>query len=245
VMLSAPELIRYSRQIPALGEEGQQKLQAACVFIAGAGGLGTAVSVYLAAAGVGSIRLADPDRVELSNLNRQIFYSGSDAASAKAVVLRERLQLLNPHIRIEAFVGALEDANADDLAGDASALIDALDNVPDRLVLNRLSLRRGIPLIHAAVREFYGHVTVVVPRRTACLSCLWGRSEAPGPIPVVGAVCGVIGSIQACEAIKLLTGKGENLSNRLFVWDGLRAESEIVELAKNPACPECGEKQSR
>jgi adenylyltransferase/sulfurtransferase len=239
-MLSALELNQYSRQIPVLGEEGQEKLRKACVFVAGAGGLSTAVCGYLAAAGVGCLRIADPDTVDISNLNRQIFYQARDEGKAKAAVLRERLLSLNPLIQIHALVTKLNDSNADELAGDASLLVDALDDFPGRYVLNRLALRRGIPLIHGAVREFYGQVTTIVPHKTPCLSCIWNNMPSAAVTPILGATCGVIGSIQATEAIKVLAGKGVNLLNRMFVWDGLRVEADIFQLERNPACPSCG-----
>ncbi len=239
-MLTAVELEHYRRQLPMLGEDGQEKLKNECVFVAGAGGLGTAVCAYLAAAGVGCIRLADPDRIDISNLNRQIFYRGCDAGAAKATILQERLLALNPHIRVHAITAELDAGNANMHIGDASILLDALDNFTGRYVLNRSALRLGLPLIHGAVREFYGQVTTLIPHRTPCLSCIWERFPPVEPPPILGATCGVIGSIQATEAMKLLTGRGENLLNRMLLWDGLRMEAEIFPLLKNPECPDCG-----
>jgi adenylyltransferase/sulfurtransferase len=239
-MRTAGELSLYSRQAPILGESGQEKLRSACVFIAGAGGLGTAVCAYLAAAGVGSIIIADPDRVDISNLNRQIFYRPCDVGEAKAVLLQERILSLNPHIRAQGMVTKLEEANAAELAGNASLLVDALDNFPGRHVLNRAALRRNIPLIHGAVRGFYGQVTTIIPYRTPCLSCIWNAAPSNVATPILGATCGVIGSVQGTEAIKCLTGRGSNLVDRLFVWDGLRGEAEILQLKRDPACPDCG-----
>ena len=239
-MLSALELNRYSRQIPVLGEEGQEKLREARVFVAGAGGLAASACGYLAAAGAGLMRIADPDSVDLSNLNRQIFYRSGDVGRNKAAVLRERLQSLNPHVEIRTFTALLDDANADELVGDSTLLIDALDNFPSRYVLNRIALRRRLPLIHGAVREFYGQATTVVPGETPCLSCIWSNTPSEAFTPVLGATCGVIGSIQATEAVKALTGKGVNLLGRLFVWDGLRGEAVFFPLSRNPGCPACG-----
>lgn len=239
-MLNSTELNQYSRQLSMLGEEAQEKLQRATVFIAGAGGLAAAISSYLTAAGTGCIRIADPDTIHISNLNRQIFYGTRDTGGAKVVILQSRLALLNPHTRIQSFAERLEDANADALVGDASLLIDALDNFPSRHVMNRAALRRRIPLIHGAVREFYGQVTTIVPYETVCLACIWGDTPAAENPQILGSTCGVIGSIQATEAIKILTGTGESLKDRLYIWDGLRAESSVLQLRPNPACPECG-----
>ncbi|MBZ5498244.1 MAG: HesA/MoeB/ThiF family protein [Acidobacteriia bacterium] len=242
-MLTVSELDHYSRQIPVLGEEGQERLRKASIFVAGAGGLSAAICGYLAAAGVGCIRIADPDSVDISNLNRQIFYRGCDVGKTKATVLQERLISLNPHIQVHALITKLDDANAEQLVGDASLLLDALDNFPSRHVLNRVALRLGIPLVHGAVREFYGQVTTIVPYQTPCLSCIWGDYPSAAATPILGATCGVIGSVQATEAVKVLTGKGENLFNRLFVWDGLRIEVDIFQLERNPACPDCGSRR--
>ena len=242
-MLTAQERIQYSRQIPMFGEMGQEKLRGACVFVAGAGGLGTAVSIHLAAAGVGLIRIADRDSVEISNLNRQIFYRSEDLSQSKATILPERLLALNPNIRVQGIASDLTDDNAMELAGEASVLVDALDNFPGRYVLNRLALRRGIPLIHGAVAEFYGQVTTIIPGSSSCLCCIWGSTPALPAAPIFGATCGVIGSIQATEVIKCLLGTGEILLNRLFVWDGMRAEADIFQLERNPLCHECGGRQ--
>jgi molybdopterin-synthase adenylyltransferase len=239
-MLNSTELNQYSRQLSMLGEEAQEKLQRATVFIAGAGGLAAAIAGYLAAAGTGCIRIADPDTIQISNLNRQVFYANCDLGNAKVTILQARLVSLNPHIRIQAFPERLEDANADVLVGDASLLIDALDNFPSRHVLNRTALRRRLPLIHGAVREFYGQVTTIVPYDTVCLACIWGNTPAAEDPQILGSTCGVIGSIQATEAIKILTGTGETLRDRLYIWDGLRAESSVLQLRPNPVCPECG-----
>jgi adenylyltransferase/sulfurtransferase len=225
------------------GEMGQEKLRGACVFVAGAGGLGTAVTIHLAAAGVGTIRIADRDRVEISNLNRQVFYRSEDLSESKASVLPERLLALNPNIRVQGIASDLTDDNALELAGEASVLVDALDNFPGRYVLNRLALRRGIPLIHGAVAEFYGQVTTIIPGSSACLCCIWVSTPVLPAAPIFGATCGVIGSIQATEVIKCLLGTGERLINRLFVWDGLRVEADIFQLEINPLCHECGGRQ--
>jgi len=234
-------LQRYGRQliIEGFGEEGQAKLKAARVVIAGAGGLGSVISIYLAVAGVGNIRIIDHDTVELSNLNRQILYGDADIGKEKALVAREKLQALNPEIEVEAVGETITADNAFELLGGFDAIVDAMDNFPTRYVLNKVAIGQRLPLFHGAVRSFEGRATTIVPGVTPCLKCLYPRAPQPEATPVIGVAPAVIGSIQATEVIKYIVGIGQLLVNRLLVYDGLNMEIMEVKLERHPDCEVC------
>jgi molybdopterin/thiamine biosynthesis adenylyltransferase len=236
---------RYERQLPVLGEEGQERLRKARVLVAGVGGLGTVVSAYLAGAGVGFIRLADQDRVEISNLHRQILFSQDDIGREKAAAAAERLLAMNPSIRVEGVCRTLVKETACDMTEDVDLIVDALDNYNARFLLNRIAFTRRIPLIHGAVRGFFGQATTLIPGRTACLRCLVAQAPPPEACPILGGTCGVIGAVQATEAVKVLTGVGEPLADRLFLWDGRTGEATIMHTERNPRCAVCGEKTDK
>ncbi len=231
---------RYQRQITLWGMEGQESLRRARVLIAGVGGLGTIIAAYLAAAGVGFLRLVDDDQVELSNLNRQLLFQTTDIGREKTVAAKEKLQLLNPDIRIEGINRTLDDKTAGDLIQDIDLIVDALDNFTTRFLLNGAAFIHHLPLIHGAVRGFFGQATTLIPGRTACLKCLFAQSPPRKIFPILGGTCGVIGAIQATETIKVLTGQGEPLANRLFFWDGQAGEGTIINTKRNPHCIICG-----
>jgi len=235
--------LRYTRQIPLIGEEGQDRLARAEVCICGAGGLGSPAAMYLAAAGVGSIHLVDGDLVEESNLNRQILHSSATIGLSKVSSARESILALNPGVRVISSPDWIVGGNAGALIGRADIVIDALDNFGARYELNREARRMAVPLVHGAVSGFAGQATTVLPRSGPCLQC-----AVPHPPPeevhsVLGAVAGVIGSIQALEAIKYLTGLGELLSGKMLLWDGMRCECELLPLERDPFCRTCGEGQ--
>jgi molybdopterin/thiamine biosynthesis adenylyltransferase len=240
-MISDAERRRYHRQILMLGEEGQARLKAARVLIAGAGGLGSVISIYLAAAGVGTLRIADCDIVEESNFNRQILHWQGDLGRGKTASAARKLAELNPLIRVEEVTGRIDAAGSDSLAEDCDLIVDALDNFPARHLLNRTALKRNIPFIHGAVRGLYGQAMTVIPGKTPCLSCIFPGSPPRVTFPIIGAACGVIGSIEATEAVKLLTRQGTPLAGRLMVWDGLEGSTDYIDIKRNPACPECGD----
>ena len=224
-----------------LGEAGQERLKAARVLIAGAGGLGTVIATYLAAAGIGTLRIADCDVVEATNLNRQILHWGRDVGRPKTASVAEKLSALNALIRVEEVSGRIDAASVDAVAADCDLIVDAMDNFPTRYLLNRTALRKGVPFIHGAVRGLQGQATTVIPGKTPCLRCLFPQSPPPSAVfPIIGATCGVIGSIEATEAVKLLTGQGEPLAGRLLIWDGLAACVDTLVIERNPACPDCG-----
>jgi len=238
-MLTKEELVRYERQImmPGWGESGQQKLKESKVLVAGAGGLGSAILTYLAIAGVGKIRIIDGDKVELGNLNRQMLHADKDIGREKVDSAKERLESLNPDIKIEAIGEVIAEDNIFDLVADYP-IVDAMDNLPTRYLLNRVAVRRNLPLFHGAVHGFEGRATTIIPGETPCLRCLY-QGVLPGKIPVVGVTPAVIGCIQATEVIKYILGIGELLTNRLLVYDGLSLNFSEVKLKKDPDCEEC------
>jgi len=231
---------RYGRQVGLIGAEGQRRLKRATALVVGAGGLGSSVSVYLAVAGVGRIVVVDGDVVETTNLNRQILHRTRDIGRPKAVSAAETIKELNPEVEAQAVALFADEENLKGLVGEADLVVDALDNFPSRYILNRAALERGVPLFHGAISGFDGQATTIIPERTPCLRCVFPRSPPKKTSPALGATCGVIGSIQAGEAIKYLTGRGDLLCGRLLIWDGLRARGDEISIERNPRCPDCG-----
>lgn len=239
-MLTEKELQRYRRQIllPEWGTAGQEKLKRARVAVIGAGGLGSAALTYLALAGIGHLRIIDPDTVELTNLNRQMLHAETDLGKRKVDSAEARLRALNPEIEIQTFPEPVTDRNVLELIADC-LIVDALDNLPARLILNRAALRLNRPLFHGAVYGFEGRATTVYPGRTPCLACLY-QAGWPGEIPVAGIAPGIIGCIQAAEVIGHVLGIGERLTNRMLTFDGRNMLFREITLKPNPRCPECG-----
>jgi molybdopterin/thiamine biosynthesis adenylyltransferase len=239
-MLTANELKRYERQIRVFGEDGQERLKNAKVFIAGAGGLGSAISIYLTSAGIGSIRIVDHEKIELSNLNRQILHWDKDVGKKKASSSEEKLKKINPYVRVEAISETIEENNVLALVDDFDLIVDAMDNFHTRYLLNRIAIAKNIPLFHGAINGLYGQATTIIPGKTACLKCIFPEPPPLMTFPVIGATCGVIGCIQATEVIKHLIKMGSFLENKLLLWDGLNAKIDEIELARNPSCEDCG-----
>lgn len=241
-MLTSDEKQRYDRQISMdeIGERGQEKLKQSRVFIAGAGGLGSPASIYLAVAGVGTLRIADRDAVELSNLNRQILHWNEDIGKGKADSARCKLERLNPAVRVEAIRASISAGNVSELIDGSDLIIDALDNWETRMILNRAALEGNIPLIHGAVGGFEGRVMTVIPGRSACLGCLHKKPAAEVKTPVIGVTPCIIAGIQATEAIKYLTGAGELLENRMVFHDGLSMKYTEFKVNRRPDCDCCG-----
>jgi adenylyltransferase/sulfurtransferase len=238
-MLNDAEKRRYSRQTHLFGTVGQEKLKRTSVFVAGAGGLGSVISFYMAAAGFGKIRIVDCDSVELSNLNRQILHSNADVGRPKTRSAYETLTGINPEIEVEALEETIREDNIRELLRGSDLIMDAMDNFPIRYLLNREALKRKIPIFHGAIRGYQGQATTIIPGRTACLFCLFPRAPPPSTFPALGSTCGVIGSIQVTEAVKYVTGTGELLENRLLLWDGLHATVDEVAYERNASCREC------
>lgn len=241
--LTEYDRVRYDRQImlPEFGEAGQQKLKRARVFIAGAGGLGSAIAVYLAAAGVGTILIADDDKVELSNLNRQVMHSDADIGRFKIDSALEKLRRLNPAVTIDGHKKNINEATVSDLTGGCDAIVDAMDNLPTRYLLNKTALAMKRPFFYGAVNGFEGRALTVVPGKSACLRCLYRGPVEAVKFPVIGMAPAVIGAIQATEVIKYIVGIGELLLDRMLVYDGLKMAFTQFTIKQNPNCDHCGQ----
>ena len=240
-MLTGEELDRYSRQImiPQIGEKGQEKLKRAKVFIAGVGGLGSPVSIYLTAAGVGHLRMVDHDRVDLTNLNRQVVHWSGDVGKRKVESAQEKLNKLNPNVTVETLSVTISEENASELITGFDLIVDAMDNLPTRYLLNKKAIEHGIPFFHGAVNGFEGRAMTVIPGKTACLRCLYRGPVPESKFPVIGVTPAVIGCIQATEVIKYLVGSGELLGNRLLAYDGLNMKFTEFKVQRNPQCEHC------
>ena len=239
---SPDELLRYQRHLglAGFGPPAQEKLRAGSVLVIGAGGLGCPALLYLAAAGVGRIVLLDPDTVDVSNLQRQILYATADAGRPKALAAAERLRALNPHIRVEPNIARLTRANALELVRSVDVVLDGSDNFATRYLVNDACVLAGRPFVYGAIQGFEGQVSVFNYRGGPTYRCLFPEPPAPGAAPncaeagVLGVLPGLVGSLQATEAIKLLAGIGEPLSGRLFLYDALAMTTRTLRLAADP-----------
>lgn len=241
-MLTKHELERYDRQImiEEFGEEGQEKLKRARVVIAGGGGLGSPAAIYLAAAGVGTIRIIDWDSVQLSNLNRQVLHWDKDIGRSKVASATEKLKNLNQGVKIEAINETITEANISQLVAGFDLIVDAMDNLPSRYLLNKAAVEKNIPFFHGAVHSFQGRAMTIIPGQTACLRCVY-RGVIPGDkFPVIGVTPAIIGCIQATEVIKYIVGIGELLTNKLLIYDGLSMKFTEFKVKKDPDCEHCG-----
>jgi adenylyltransferase/sulfurtransferase len=236
---------RYERQlvIPEVGEEGQERLREARVLVVGAGGLGSPVLLYLAAAGVGTLGVADSDKLSLSNLNRQVLYKTEDLGRSKALTAVQRIRDLNPELRARPHEVRVLRANGAALVREYDLVVEASDNLETKDLMNELAVGAGIPLVWGAVMRFEGQMGVVMPGH-ACRHCIFGPTPdsypAPADLGTMGAAAGVIGALQATEALKILLGIGEPLVDQILVWQGLRGEFQEVEVNRRPDCPVCG-----
>jgi molybdopterin-synthase adenylyltransferase len=234
---------RYSRQtgLPFIGEEGQEKLAGSRAAVIGAGGLGSTVIYYLAAAGVGNISIIDADSVELSNLNRQIIHRTADIGRMKAESACEKALALNPAINVKAVTRRLDEDNAGEILEGHDIVVDCVDSFMSRDTVNRACVKLGIPLIEAGVTALEGFIMKIVPGRTACFRCAYPEIYKPKTPPqVLGAAAGMMGAMEAAEAIKHLVGAESRLEGRMAYISLTSTEMILVELAKNPACPVCG-----
>ncbi|MCK9590722.1 MAG: HesA/MoeB/ThiF family protein [Methanoregula sp.] len=238
-MLSEREQERYKRQIMSFGQEGQERLKKAHIFIAGAGGLGSPISLYLAVAGVGRITIVDMDVVDQTNLNRQILHFDRDIGRKKTASAEEKLREINPDITVNAIDVKIDETNAADLVGGADGIVDAMDNYPIRYLLNDVAIAKEIPLFHGGIRGFYGQATTIIPGTTPCLKCIFPKAPPGEVFPVVGVTPGLIGMVQATEVLKYLLGIGDLLMGRLFIWDGMQAKADEICVERNPGCEAC------
>ncbi len=250
--LQPEELRRYSRHLtlPEFGLEGQKKLKQSSVLIIGAGGLGSPVALYLAAAGVGRIGLVDFDVVDETNLQRQVLYTTEDVGRPKVEVAAERLRALNPYVEIETYPVQLSAHNALELIGQYDVVADGTDNFTTRYLVNDACVLTGTPNVYASIFRFEGQASVFATEEGPCYRCLYPEPPPPGLVPscaeggVLGVLPGLLGTIQATEVIKVLTGIGDPLVGRLLLVDALTMRFQQMKLQKDPACPVCGEQPS-
>jgi len=248
--LSLTELKRYSRQLilPNFGAREQRRLKAAKVVVTGAGGIGCPVLLYLAASGVGHITIIDGDNIELTNLNRQFLYTPADVGKPKAEVAVERIRAFNPAIAVKPIVESIDYDNAFSLLKGFDAVIDGTDNFEARYTINDAAVANNTPLFHAAVLQYEGRAFTVIPRKSACLRCMFPHIPPPGSVPtcreagVLGSVIGVLAGVQATEAIKHLAGLGASLANRMIIFDGRTMSFDELRFKRRPDCTACGEK---
>lgn len=240
-MLTGSELDRYKRQmgIDGWGVDAQMKLKKSTVFVAGAGGLGAPVLFYLAAAGVGTVRICDFDTVDISNLNRQILHRETSIGKKKISSALETIRALNSTISITGFDEKIDNTNADALVSGADIVVDCLDTFSARHLLNRACVSQSIPFVHAGVAEFQGQISFFHSPTTPCFACIFPESESPLRPSIAGATAGVLGSLAALEVIKYLTGIGGTLENTLLFFDGASMKCEHIKIFKKKDCHVC------
>ena len=251
--LTPPELLRYARHLvlPEVGLAGQRRLKSARVLVVGAGGLGSPVALYLAAAGVGTLGLVDFDEVDATNLQRQILHGESDVGRLKLDSARDRLAETNPHVEVVTHDARLSSANALSVLADYDVVVDGTDNFPTRYLVNDACVMLGKPNVYGSVHRWEGQVSVFATRGGPCYRCLFREPPPPGLVPncaeggVLGVVPGVVGSLQALETVKLILGRGSPLAGRLLIFDGLELEWREVAIRRDPACPVCGDKPTQ
>lgn len=247
-MISPREYRRYGRHLimPEVGLEGQRRLKAARILIIGAGGLGAPCSLYLAAAGIGTIGLVEYDVIDETNLHRQILYTDKDIGKSKVQTAMERLHEANQNTIIKTYEKQLTSENALEILSEYDLIVDATDNFPTRYLTNDACVKLGKPNVYASIFRFEGQATVFYPKRNGpCYRCLYPKPPPPGLVPscaeggVLGVLPGLVGLIQATEALKLILNKGEPLIGRLLVYDALGMSFEELKIRKNPKCPVC------
>ncbi len=246
--LSGAQIERYSRNIILgdVGVEGQAKILAGKVLIIGAGGLGSAVALYLAAAGVGTIGLADGDVVELSNLQRQVVHFTSDVGRPKVLSAKDKIAAINPDVRVVTYGTRIDPANVAGIIGNYDFIVDGTDNFVSKFLINDACVLGKKPFSHCGIHCFEGQALTYVPGQ-ACYRCVFtAPPEAAAPASsregVLGVVAGMLGTVQAAEALRFLIGKGELLVNRRLVFDAFNMDFRTVKFSRNPACPVCGDK---
>ena len=247
--LTNDEILRYSRHLilPEVGMEGQRRLKAAKVLMVGTGGLGAPLGLYLAAAGVGKIGIVDFDVVDVTNLQRQVIHGTNDVGRPKIDSAADRMKDINPFLEIEKYETALSSQNALDIIKDYDLVVDGTDNFPTRYLVNDACVLLNKPNAYASIFRFEGQATVFHYEGGPCYRCLYPEPPPPGLVPscaeggVLGVLCGVIGSIQATEAVKIILGRGDTLAGRLVLYDALRMKFRELKLRRNPECPVCGD----
>jgi len=231
--------------IPGFGEKAQERLKNSTAFIAGLGGLGSPLALYLAAAGVGHLQLIDMDTVELNNLNRQVLHWDEDLGKRKAASASEKVKRINRTTDVEAFDLTIDDTNVDELTTRCDIILDAMDNFAVRYLLNAAAITHRVPFIHGAIYGYEGRLATVLPGKTACLECIYPHAPPRAVFPVLATTPGVIALLQATEAIKCLAGVGAPLNNELLIYDGETMAFEKVKVARNPECKACAGPESK
>lgn len=248
--LTTEQIERYSRQImvPDIGGKGQIHLRQASVLVIGAGGLGSPAAFYLAAAGVGTLGIVDPDKVELSNLQRQILHATADIGRQKVASAQAKLNDLNPEVAIKTYALRFDEDNAAEIAADYQFVVDGSDNFETKFLVNDVCIQSEIAFSHAGIVRLQGQTMTVLPRKSACYRCLFQTPPPPEEMlncqqsGILGAVAGTLGTIQATEAVKYLAGFEEGLlTDRLLTYDAKTMKFHSVEIARNPQCSACGE----
>ncbi len=247
--LTEEQIERYSRHIilEQVGRVGQEKLLSSKVLIVGAGGLGSPAGLYLAAAGVGTIGIVDADKVELANLHRQIIHHTSDLGVEKVKSAENKMRAINPEVTVKTYHQPAKADNIREIIREYDFVIDGTDNFPAKFLINDACYFEKIPFSHAGILKFYGQLITVLPGETTCYRCIFNAPPPAGAVPscsqagVLGVLAGVIGSLQATEAIKYLLGLGRLLTDTLLTYDALEMEFRAVKLNRNPNCPLCGE----
>ena len=248
LQLSKDEILRYSRHLimPEVGMEGQLKLKKAKVLCIGAGGLGSPLALYLAAAGVGRLGIVDFDVVDFTNLQRQVMHGTADVGKPKLASAQETIRDINPNVEVVGYQTRLTSQNALDLLVDFDIIVDGTDNFPTRYLVNDACVLLGKPNVYGSIFRFEGQVSVFYAQEGPCYRCLYPEPPPPGLVPscaeggVLGVLPGIVGCIQAMEAIKLIIGQGQPLIGRLLVFDALSIKFRELKLRKNPECPVCG-----
>ncbi len=249
--LTTDELQRYHRHLilPEVGEDGQRRLKAASVLLVGAGGLGSPAALYLAAAGVGHMGIIDADDVELSNLQRQVIHDTADVSRAKVASAEQRVRALNPHVEVATYRARLTSSNAMELLANYDVIVDGSDNFATRYLINDACVLLTKPNVHGSVLRFEGQASVFSSGEGPCYRCLFREPPPPALVQnceesgVLGVVPGLIGVVQATEAIKLITGIGETLAGRLLLVDALRMQFRTIDLVRDPECVACGRRE--
>ncbi|MEW5914847.1 MAG: molybdopterin-synthase adenylyltransferase MoeB [Gemmatimonadota bacterium] len=251
--LNPAEIARYARQVvlPEVGVDGQERLKRAKVIVVGAGGLGSPACSYLAAAGVGTLGIVDGDAVDLSNLQRQLLYGTDDIGRRKAAAAAQRVRAINPHVRVVPFDSELARDNALEILRNFDLVVDGTDNFRTRYLVNDACVLLGIPNVYASVLRFDGQISVLAAPNGPCYRCLYPTAPPPGSVPscaeagVLGVLPGLLGMLQATEAIKLILGRGEPLVGRLLLIDALGSEFTRIAVPKDPTCVACGTRELR
>lgn len=242
------QIKRYSRHIilPEVGGKGQRKINEAKVFVVGAGGLGSPIALYLSAAGVGTIGIIDGDVVDLSNLHRQIIHHTADLNRPKVQSAKERIEGLNPDVKVITYQERLDSKNALDIIKDYDVIVDGSDNFPTKFLVNDAAYFAKKPLVHGGILRFVGQVLTILPEKSACYRCLFYSPPPPGVVPscqeagVLGVLAGLIGSIQSAEVLKIILNIGNLLTNRLLTYDAIKTGFREIKVQRNPRCPLCG-----